>query len=227
MSRVGVKRQTEKTGQGEQETGSGSDSALLAEPTLLRCPWVPAGDALYIAYHDGEWGVPLREDRDLFELLVLEGAQAGLNWRSILARRAAYRRAFCDFVPEEVASFGPARIESLLADPGIIRNRAKIESTVGNARALLDLREQTGSTFSTFLWTLVGGCPVIGHVGPDDTAPAETPISRTVSQALKKAGFRFVGPVIVQSYLEASGLLMDHVVSCFRYEALAQGETGA
>lgn len=190
-------------------------------PPVTRCPWAPPGDPLYLAYHDEEWGVPIRDDRRLFELLVLEGMQAGLSWRTILARRDAYRELFRNFVPEEVASFGPTELDALLGDRRIIRNRAKIAATVTNAQALLRLREDTGDSFSVFLWSFVDHVPVVGHPVTPADVPVETERSHRVSRVLKGTGFRFVGPVIVQSYLEAAGLLMDHLVSCFRYATLA------
>lgn len=187
----------------------------------VRCTWVPEGDLLYRIYHDEEWGVPVFDDRALFEFLVLEGAQAGLSWRTILGRRDAYREVFQNFVPEEVASMGPRDVERLLGNVRIIRNRAKIESAVGNARALLRLRSDEGVTFSAFLWDFVGGTPVIGRYATSGAVPTETDLSRALSRRLRGAGFRFVGPVILQSYLEATGFLMDHAESCFRFPELA------
>lgn len=189
---------------------------------VVRCPWVPDGDALYRAYHDEEWGVPLSDDRALFELLVLEGAQAGLSWRTVLARRVAYREAFRGFVPEDVAAMGPDDLEVLIRDGRLIRNRAKIESAAGNARALLRLRDATGLTFAAFLWDFIGGSPVIGGYAKLEAVPTETELSRALSRRLRSAGFRFVGPVILHSYLEAAGFLMDHLRSCFRFAELSQ-----
>ena len=179
-----------------------------------RCGWVN-DDPLYLAYHDEEWGVPLHDERRLFEMLNLEGAQAGLSWITILKRREGYRRAFDGFDPEKVARFGPARIERLLADPGIIRNRAKVEATVGNARALLELRA-AGIGFDGFLWLFVGGRPRRNAFRALGEIPAETEESKAMSKELKRRGFRFVGPTICYAFMQAVGMVDDHLLTCFK-----------
>ena len=190
---------------------------MTAEPDPVRCAWAPAGDALYLAYHDEEWGVPSRDDRHLFELLTLEGAQAGLSWATILRKREGYRRAFAGFDVERVARFGPRDVERLLADAGIVRNRLKIESTVANARATLAVREETGS-LAAYLWSFVGGEPIVNRWRTLDELPAETEESRAMSRDLKRRGFRFVGPTVCYAFMQATGLVNDHVVACFRHE---------
>jgi len=184
---------------------------------VTRCAWVPEGDALYTAYHDEEWGVPERDERRLFELLTLEGAQAGLSWSTILRKRDGYRRAFAGFDPEAVARFEAADVERLLADPGIVRNRLKVESTVANARATLALRER-GSSLPEVLWTAVGGEPLRNAWHTVADVPAETAESRALSRELKRLDFRFVGPTVLYALMQAAGLVNDHVTSCFRYE---------
>ena len=173
------------------------------------------------AYHDTEWGVPVHDDRRHFEFLVLEGAQAGLSWRTVLQRREGYRRAFAGFDPEKVARFSPARIEKLLADPGIIRNRAKVTSTVGNARAFLGVREEFGS-FDAFIWSFLGGKTLVNAWRSLKEIPARTRESEALSKELVRRSFRFVGPTIVYSHMQACGLVNDHVVGCFRHGELAR-----
>lgn len=182
-----------------------------------RCAW-PRTD-LDIAYHDAEWGVPERDDRRLFELLTLEGAQAGLSWSIILRKRDAYREAFAGFDVERVARFTPARIERLLRNPGIVRNRLKIESTVSNARAFLRLLNEEGS-FGQFVWSFVNDRPVINRWEVVRELPSRTTQSDGMSKALKKRGFRFVGSTICYAFMQAAGLVNDHMVSCFRYREL-------
>jgi DNA-3-methyladenine glycosylase I len=184
-----------------------------------RCDWVPEGDALYTAYHDEEWGVPSRDDRHLFEMLVLEGAQAGLSWSTILRKREGYRRAFAGFDAEEVARFGSADIERLMADAGIVRNRLKIESAIVNARAALDVREEAGS-LAAYLWGLVDGAPIQNAWQTIAEIPAETPESKAMSRDLKRRGFRFVGPTVCYAFMQATGLVNDHTVDCDRYVAV-------
>jgi DNA-3-methyladenine glycosylase I len=167
------------------------------------------------AYHDGEWGVPSRDERHLFELLTLEGAQAGLSWSTILGKREGYRRAFAGFDPAAVARFGPADVERLLADPGIVRNRLKVESTVANAAALLEL-----GGFAAYLWDFVGGEPIVGRWRSAAEVPAETDVSRVLARDLKRRGFRFVGPTVCYSLMQAAGLANDHLVGCFRFTEL-------
>ncbi|HEY2867991.1 MAG TPA: DNA-3-methyladenine glycosylase I [Gaiellales bacterium] len=178
-----------------------------------RCSWVPAGDPLYAAYHDEEWGTPSHDDRHLYEMLVLEGAQAGLAWSTILRKREGYRRAFAGFDAEAVARFGPADVERLMADRGIVRNRLKIESTIANAHAVLTVREEHGS-LDAFLWALVPRAPLRRDSG---AVPAETAESRNMSKTLKRAGFRFVGPTVCYAFMQAVGMADDHSPECFRY----------
>lgn len=185
-----------------------------------RCEWAAGNDPLMTAYHDEEWGVPLHDDRALFELLTLEGAQAGLSWQTVLRRRAGYRRAFEGFDAERVARYGAAERERLLNDAGIIRNRAKVDATIGNARALLDLLPEAGS-FHAYLWSSVGGAPRQNRFEALSEIPAETEESRALSNDLRRRGFRFVGPTICYAFMQAAGLVNDHQVSCFRHPALA------
>ena len=183
---------------------------------LTRCEWAPLADPLYLAYHDEEWGVPSHDDRHLFEMLVLEGAQAGLSWATILRKREGYRRAFAGFEAEAVARFGRQDVERLLADAGIVRNRLKVESAVANARATLAVGEELGS-LAAYLWGFVGGSPLVNRWDALHEIPAETPESRAMSKDLKRRGFRFVGPTVCYAFMQAAGLVNDHVVGCFRY----------
>jgi DNA-3-methyladenine glycosylase I len=184
----------------------------------LRCPWC-GDDPMYVRYHDVEWGVPLHDDRALFELLVLEGAQAGLSWLTVLRRREGYREAYQGFYPERVAAFDAARLTELAGDARIVRNRAKIAASVQNARAFLAVQEAFGS-FDAYLWRFVDGSPVVGRWQRLDQIPAETPLSRGLSRDLKARGFGFVGPTICQAFLQSAGLVNDHLTSCFRYPEL-------
>ncbi len=172
-----------------------------------------------LAYHDEEWGAPSHDDRHLFELLTLEGAQAGLSWSTILRKRDGYRRAFAGFDPEVVAHYTPADVERLLQDPGIVRNRLKVESTVANAKAVLAVQEELGS-MDAYLWGFVGGAPIVGRRRTLGELPAETVESRALSKDLKRRGFRFVGPTICYAFMQAVGMVNDHVVDCFRYQEL-------
>jgi DNA-3-methyladenine glycosylase I len=181
-----------------------------------RCGWV-TDDPLYLAYHDEEWGVPVHDDRRLFEMLVLEGAQAGLSWITILKRREGYRRAFSGFDPERVARFGARETAALLADPGIIRNRAKVAAAIGNARAVLAVQEELGS-LDRLLWSFVGGKPRKNRFKALGELPAETAESKAMSQELKRRGFAFVGPTVCYAFMQACGLVNDHVTGCFRYK---------
>jgi DNA-3-methyladenine glycosylase I len=190
-----------------------------------RCDWAPTNDALYLAYHDEEWGVPSHDDRHLFEMLVLEGAQAGLSWSTILHKRQGYRRAFAEFDVAKVARFTPARIERLLLDPGIVRNRAKVESAVANARAVLAVREELGS-LDAYLWSFVDGRPIVGGWRTDAEIPPETVESGAMSKDLKRRGFRFVGPTVCYAFMQACGLVQDHVASCFRSRELGGSPSG-
>jgi DNA-3-methyladenine glycosylase I len=182
----------------------------------VRCQWAPPGDPLYLAYHDEEWGVPSRDDRHLFEMLVLEGAQAGLSWATILRKREGYRRAFAGFDVDAVARFGQDDVERLLTDPGIVRNRLKVESAVANARATLAVREERG-TLAAYLWSFVDAEPIVNRWKALGEIPAETAESKAMSKDLKRRGFRFVGPTVCYAFMQAAGLVNDHVVSCFRY----------
>ncbi len=185
-----------------------------------RCAWVPLGDPLYVAYHDEEWGAPSRDDTHLFELLVLEGAQAGLSWSTILHKRDGYRRAFAGFDPEAVARFGERDVARLLADPGIVRNRLKIASAIENARRVLEVKAEHGS-LSAFLWSFVEGAPIVGGWQEVGEIPAATAESRALSKELRRRGFRFVGPTVCYAFMQAVGLVNDHVTSCYRYAELA------
>ena len=184
-----------------------------------RCEWVPEAEPLYVAYHDQEWGVPEHDDRKLFELLTLEGAQAGLAWITILRKREGYRRAFAGFDPAVVAEFDERRVEGLLEDPGIVRNRLKVASTVTNARAVLAVREELGS-LDAYLWSFVDGEPLVGRWRELGEIPAETAESKAMSKDLKRRGFAFVGPTVCYAFMQAAGLVNDHVVGCFRYAEL-------
>ena len=189
--------------------------------SMNRCEWA-GSDPLSVAYHDVEWGLPLRDDRALFELLNLEGAQAGLAWITILRKREGYRRAFDGFDPARVAAYGEADVARLLADAGIVRNRAKVAAAIGNARAWLQLAEETGAP-SDHLWSFVDGSPVHNRWSRLSDIPAETDASRALSRDLRSRGFRFVGPIIVYAFMQSAGLVNDHVVGCFRHAELAAG----
>ena len=189
-----------------------------------RCQWARGGPE--IAYHDREWGVPQRRDRRLFELLILEGAQAGLSWSTVLRRRRDYRRVFAGFDAKRVARFTPAAIERLLRDPGIIRHRGKIESAVGNARAFLAVQREHG-TFAAYLWSFVGDRPLQGRRRSPREVPAETAVSRELSRDLRRRGFTFAGPTICYAFMQAAGLVNDHVVACFRHAELARLARGS
>lgn len=180
-----------------------------------RCAWV-GDDPLYIAYHDDEWGIPVHDDQRLFEMLILEGAQAGLSWITILRKRENYRLAFDHFDVETVARYDAAKIEALLTNPGIVRNRRKIEATVQNANAFLAVQEAFGS-FDAYIWQFVGGRPIQNAWISLSDIPAQTPESVTMSKDLRKRGFNFVGPTICYAFMQATGMVNDHVVDCFRY----------
>jgi DNA-3-methyladenine glycosylase I len=180
-----------------------------------RCAW-PGQDPLYIAYHDEEWGVPEWDDRALFEMLLLEGFQAGLSWITILRKRENFRRAFDGFEPAKIARYTPKKLQRLMGDEGIVRNRMKIEGAVSSARAWLELMAQ-GPGFSRFVWDFVGGAPVINHLHAGQAPPAETEASRAMSKALKARGFKFVGPTIVYAFMQATGMVNDHLVTCHRH----------
>jgi len=188
--------------------------------SLRRCAWAE-GDPLLRSYHDEEWGVPLHDDDRLFEMLILEGFQAGLSWLTVLRKRDAFRRAFAGFVPARVAAFGPEDVARLEGDPGIIRNRAKIRAAVRNAEAFLRVQEERGS-FDAYAWAFVDGAPCVGRAATAAEVPAATPASRAFSGDLKRRGFAFVGPTVVYSFMQATGMVMDHTVECFRFRALAR-----
>jgi DNA-3-methyladenine glycosylase I len=179
-----------------------------------RCSW-PGADSLYVAYHDEEWGVPIRDERRLFELLCLEGAQAGLAWITILRKRDGYRRAFAGFDPELVARFDDRDVERLMADAGIVRNRAKIRATIANAQGVLALRDGVGLV--EHLWSFVGGAPIVSRRERWQEAPAQTAESEAMSKDLRKRGFAFVGPTICYAFMQSAGLVNDHEVGCFRW----------
>ena len=183
-----------------------------------RCPWA-GKDPLYIAYHDTEWGVPLHDDQRLFEFLILEGVQAGLSWLTVLKKRAHYRAAFDGFDPMKVAGYGPARVQELLSDAGLIRNRLKITAAVNNARAFLEVQAVFGS-FDTFIWDFVEGRPVRNAWQRMEAVPAQTATSRRMSREMKSRGFKFVGPVICYAYMQAVGMVNDHLVDCFRHSEI-------
>lgn len=185
----------------------------------VRCGWSLAGGPLDIEYHDTEWGVPVHDDTVLFEFLTLEGAQAGLSWSTILKKREGYRTAFARFDVAKVARFTPKRIEKLLADPAIVRNRLKVESTVSNARAFIDVQSEFGS-FDAYLWRFVDGAPLCNRRRSMREVPASTPVSDALSKDLGKRGFRFVGTTIMYAFMQATGMVNDHTVDCFRWAEL-------
>jgi DNA-3-methyladenine glycosylase I len=195
----------------------------MAEDGLPRCPWCEGAD-LYRRYHDEEWGVPVHEERRHFEFLVLESAQAGLSWSTILKKRANYRKAYRGFDPRVVARFGPRDRERLLNDTGIVRNRLKIESSINNAKRFLEVQEEFGS-FDNYLWGFTGGKSLVNKWKTLSEIPAKSDLSDAVSKDLKKRGFRFIGSTIIYAHLQAVGIVNDHLVSCFRYSELA-GEKG-
>jgi DNA-3-methyladenine glycosylase I len=196
-------------------------SAPLVHPDgLVRCPWAKL-DPLYVAYHDEEWGVPEYDDRALYEKLVLDGFQAGLSWITILRKRENFRRAFDDFDPAKIARYRPARVEKLMQDAGIVRNRMKIEGAVSSARAWLDIMEK-GPGFSKLLWDFVNGKPKVNQFRSIKQVPAETAVSKALSKELAARGFKFVGPTIVYAFMQAVGMVNDHLVSCHRHAVLAK-----
>ena len=190
-------------------------STLLHPDGLHRCPW-PKQDPLYVAYHDDEWGVPERDDRALFEKLVLDGFQAGLSWITILRKRDNFRLAFDGFAPELVARYGKRKVTALMNDAGIVRNRAKIEGAINSARSYLKIMED-GPGFSKFMWDFVDGGPKVNHFKTTASVPAATPLSIKVSKELSSRGFKFVGPTIVYAFMQAVGMVDDHLVKCHRH----------
>jgi DNA-3-methyladenine glycosylase I len=185
-----------------------------------RCEWAEGGDPLNVAYHDEEWGVPSHDDRHLFELLTLEGAQAGLSWVTILRKREGYRSAFEQFDPVRVAGFNRRKVGGLLKDPSIVRNRLKVESTVNNARRMLAVQEEFGM-FSSYIWRFVEGAPIVGRRRTLKDLPSQTQESNAMSKDLKRRGFRLVGPTVCYAYMQSTGLVNDHVTTCFRYRELS------
>ena len=185
---------------------------------ILRCPW--AANPLSTRYHDEEWGVPVHDDRRWFEFLILEGAQAGLSWDTILQKRERYRQALDGFNPTKVAQFDAKKTRELLNDPGIVRNRLKIKATIANARAFLQVQKKFGS-FDSYIWKFVGGSPIRNRWKAHKSVPAQTPLSEALSQDLLQRGFRFVGPTICYAFMQATGIVNDHLVSCFRYEEVS------
>jgi DNA-3-methyladenine glycosylase I len=184
-----------------------------------RCSW-PGEDPFYVAYHDEEWGVPVRDDQALFEKLILDGFQAGLSWITILRKREAFIKAFDGFDPEKIARYNPKKIESLMQDTGIVRNRSKIESTISSAQAWLDLKEG-GQTFEDYLWKFIGGEPMQTNWKTEKLVPAETAESKAMSKALKADGFKYCGPTICYAFMQAVGMINDHPVTCFRHKELS------
>jgi DNA-3-methyladenine glycosylase I len=192
----------------------------MAPMPTPRCPW-PTNDQELLDYHDREWGVPVRDDEALFAKLILDGFQAGLSWTIILHKRAAFLRAFDGFDPERMARYGAARVRRLLADPGIVRNRQKVSAAIGNARAFLELR-QAGVRFGELLWSFVGGAPKVNAWRTLRQMPSESKESRAMSKALTERGFRFVGPTICYAFMQAVGMVNDHVVGCYRYREVQE-----
>lgn len=186
----------------------------------LHCLWAPQDDALYRQYHDEEWGAPEYDDRALFEKLILDGFQAGLSWRTILYKRENFRKAFDGFAPDKIARYTPKKIERLLNDPGIIRSRTKIDATIGNARAWLDIMEAGSGSFSNFLWDFVDGAPIVNKVKNYRDHQTKSPESEAMAKALKARGFKFCGPVIVYAFMQAVGMVNDHETACPRWKAV-------
>ncbi len=200
---------------GRRHNGGMTEIAGVEAPPVHRCAWSQSSDELLVAYHDAEWGVPIRDERHLFELLVLEGAQAGLSWNTILRKRDGYRAAFEGFEPATVAAFEEADVERLMADPGIVRNRAKILSAIDNAKATLDLHE-AGTTLVDHLWSFVGGTTRSNRIEGIRDVPSETEASRAMSKDLRSRGFKFVGATICYALMQSAGLVNDHELDCFR-----------
>jgi DNA-3-methyladenine glycosylase I len=189
--------------------------------SVARCPWPT--DPLYLSYHDEEWGTPVHDDRHLFEMLILEGAQAGLSWITILRKRERYREVFDTFDPARVAGYGERKVKSLLADPGIVRNRLKIGAAIGNAKAFLAVQKESGS-FDAYLWRFVGGHPIVNRWETGTQVPARTAESDALSQDLQRRGFRFVGSTICYAFMQAVGMVNDHLVTCYRHRELDSGQ---
>jgi DNA-3-methyladenine glycosylase I len=195
---------------------------LIADDGRTRCPWSNAGlNDAYVRYHDEEWGVPVHDDRTQFQFLILEGAQAGLSWSTILNKRAGYREAFADFDAERVARFNKRTVERLMKFPGIVRNRLKIESTITNARCVLAVQDELGG-FAKYLWSFVNGKPIVNKPSSIKHVLATSPESDALSKALQKRGFKFVGSTIMYAHMQATGLVNDHLGTCFRYKETAR-----
>jgi DNA-3-methyladenine glycosylase I len=190
--------------------------------TVTRCPWVDLAKPDYVAYHDNEWGVPVHDDRKIFEFLILEAAQAGLSWYTVLRKREAYRKAFANFDAEKVARYGKRQIDSLLANPGIIRNEQKIVSAINNAKRFLEIQEEFG-TFNEYVWRFVNGEPVVHSLRRLKDYPATSPESDALSKDLKQRGFKFAGSTICYAHMQATGMINDHVVDCFRRREILNG----
>lgn len=188
----------------------------------IRCAWAE-GDPLMAAYHDREWGVPVHDDRLIFEFLTLEGMQAGLSWMTILRKRENFRAAFDGFDPARIAAYGQGEVDRLLGDPGVIRNRRKIEAVIQNARAFLEVQSEFG-TFDAYIWRFVGGRPIVNTWKTIAEIPAQTPQAVALSDDLKRRGFRFVGPTVCYAHMQATGMVNDHTVNCFRYQECQAGE---
>ena len=191
---------------------------VRSEPEKTRCAWCGA-EEIYVRYHDEEWGVPVRDDGKLFEFVLLEGAQAGLSWITILKRREGYRAAFAGFDPEKIASFGEGDVARLMQDGGIVRNRSKIEAAIRNARAFLKVAEEFG-TFGTYLWGFVDGSPISNRWEDASQIPAVTPLAEKISKDMKRRGFSFFGPTICYAHMQATGMVNDHLVACFRHSEI-------
>lgn len=189
----------------------------MARKDPVRCPWSLKGDELYVSYHDEEWGVPAWDDRTQFEFLILEGAQAGLSWSTILNKREGYRAAFAGFDPERIARFGKRDVARLMQDANIVRNRLKIEAAISNARAFLAFEEKGAGSFATHLWSFVGGKPIQSRRREQKDIPATSPESDAISKDLKKRGFKFVGTTIIYAHMQATGMVNDHILGCFRH----------
>jgi len=187
--------------------------------SLTRCPWVDLEKPDYIAYHDAEWGVPVHDDRLLFEFLTLESAQAGLSWYTVLRKRDSYRKAFDGFDPERVARFDDRKLKALLQNPGIIRNRRKIQAIINNARRFLEVQDTFGS-FDAYIWRFVEGRPIIHEIRSNEAYPSQSPESEALSKDLKERGFQFVGPVICYAHMQATGMVNDHILDCFRRQEI-------
>lgn len=191
----------------------------MVKKNKKRCAWVPEGDELYQTYHDAEWGVPVYDDRKIFEFLVLESAQAGLSWITVLRKRENYRKAFKGFDPQKVAKFTPADVRNLLKDPGIIRNRLKVEAAVNNAKRFLEIQKEFGS-FSRYIWGFVGGKPIRNKWKKLSELPAKTKQAEELSADLKRRGLKFLGPTVMYAHMQATGMVNDHTADCFRYKEI-------